>query len=155
MMQFFVYLYNSGFLNSLFNYYLVIISCVILFKSFQYFVNNIYDDLLIYLKDEWDKDWYYEQSTDMQTGMTNIENVISSLGGWTKKVKRQIQINKKNRAELKQRLKKQAETIRQNKIKHIRWLEEYYNNPPTEEESKEELKQLLKDMRKKYKKWLD
>nr|YP_009306264.1 hypothetical protein [Derbesia sp. WEST4838]AOP19168.1 hypothetical protein [Derbesia sp. WEST4838] len=155
MISLYLYLYKCGFISNLIHYYEFILFHYLIITSLIYFINNIYDDLINYLKDEFNKDWHYEQKTDMQTGLTNIDNVIRSLGPLTTKIKQQVEFNKKERARIAKKLKEQAEEIRQNKIKHIRWLEEYYKNPPTKEQEKEIVKELIRDMRKEYKKWLD
>lgn len=155
MINLYLYLYQCGFISGLVYYYEFLILHSLIIASLIYFINNIYDDLVNYLVAELQKDWYYEQTTDMETGLTNIDNVIKSLGPLTKKIKRQVEINKKERARISKKLKEQAEEIRKNKIKHTRWLEEYYKNPPTKEQEKEIVKELIRDMRKKYKKWLD
>ncbi len=148
-------LFETGFIERLGYYYFFLISHSFLYMILNYFINEIYDGLVLHLSIEWKKDWYYEQSTDMETGLTNINNVMNSLDSLTHRVKRQVEINKREKERIAKILKKQEETIKKNRIEHVRWLEEYYRTPPTKEREQAELKQLLKDMRKKYKKWLD
>lgn len=155
MTDFYLYLLETSFLERLWYYYEFLIIHFIIFRFINYFLDQVYDDLVIYLIHEWNKDWYYEEPTHMETGLTNIKNVIKSLGSLTKRVKEQVKKNKKEKERIAQILKKQEETIKKNRIEHVRWLEEYYRTPPTKEREQEELKQLLKDMKKKYKKWLD
>lgn len=155
MKDFYLSLFETGFIERLGYYYQFLIIHSFIYIIFNYFINEVYDRLVLYLTIELEKDWYYEQSTDMETGLTNLNNVMNSLDSLTQRVKRQVEINKREKERIAKILKKQEETIKKNRIEHVRWLEEYYRTPPTKEREQAELKQLLKDMRKKYKKWLD
>lgn len=155
MKEFYLSLFETGFIERLAYYYQFLIIHSFIYIIFNYFINEIYDNLVLYLLTELEKDWYYEQPTEMETGLTNINNVINSLDSLTQRVKRQVEINKREKERIEKILKKQEEKIKKNHIEHVRWLEEYYRTPPTKEREQAELKQLLKDMRKKYKKWLD
>ena len=152
MIYFFNYLLHAGYWNMLVHFYEFVIVHALLFKGFQFFVNYIYDDLCFYLKEELEKDWFYEEPTFMITGLTHLPNLISAIGGITKKVLRDIERNKRRREKIKEDLKKQEEHIRQNEIENEKMLAELRKK--SKEELKLEVKLLLEEMKEKYKKYL-
>nr|YP_009532775.1 hypothetical protein [Pedobesia claviformis]AYC65306.1 hypothetical protein [Pedobesia claviformis] len=141
----FDYLVQTGFLRDFFRLYFLLISMIFFWKFINYFLDNWWDILFNYLKSEWNKEWFYESDTDdiIITGLRHHPNLAKALGRLTAKVKetaarmRQEEIEKKEKIELEEKLEKEK-------------LERWEKNPPTEEELKREVKQLIQEMKEKY-----
>lgn len=150
VINYFQHLSEAGSITSLFYMYAFMYIILGIILSLRYFINTLLDPLIEHLISEYEKDWSWEEPTHYRNGLDYLPNVLMSLDRLTKQAKDDLAEIRRQEAEHKEIMKRQAETIRLNKIKYEKYLEYRRENPFSEEEKKSELKFILDEMHKEY-----
>ena len=150
VINYFQHLNEAGSITSLFYMYAFMYIILGIILSLRHFINTLLDPLIEHLISEYEKDWSWEEPTHYRNGLDYLPNVLMSLDRLTKQAKDDLAEIRRQEAEHKEIMKRQAETIRLNKIEYEKYLEYRRENPFSEEEKKSELKFILDEMHKEY-----
>lgn len=148
--DYFSQLNESGIFVSLMWTYISMYLFLVVMLCLRFFINTLFDPLIEHLMEEYEKDWSWEEPTHYRNGLDYLPNVLMSLGRLTQQAKDDLAEIKRQEAEYKETMKRQAETIRLNTIEYEKYLEERRKHPFTKEEEKSELKFILDEMHKQY-----
>lgn len=150
IINYFKYLSEAGSIKALLCMYTFMYVFVGILLGLRFFINVLLDPLIEHLITEYEKEWSWEEPTHYRNGLDYLPNVLMSLGRLTQKAKDDLAEIRRQEAEHKKIMERQAEKIRLNKIEYEKYLEYRRENPLSEEEKKSELKFILDEMHKEY-----